>query len=64
MKDGWDSYFLYDVSTNAQDYVIASAGKDGSPQGTNVVLGPTTDFNQDIIFVDGQFMQFPDGIQQ
>jgi type II secretion system protein G len=65
MKDGWDSYFLYTVSTNSQDYIILSAGKDGAVSVTaGNVVGPTTDFNQDIVFVDGQFMQFPDGIQQ
>jgi type II secretion system protein G len=64
MKDGWDSYFFYTTGNNSQDYVIASAGKDGVLQASTTVVGPTTDFNQDIVFCDGQFMQFPDGIQK
>ncbi len=65
MKDGWDSYFLYTTDTNFNDYIILSAGKDGSVTVTaGTIEGPTTDFNSDIVFVDGQFMQFPDGIQR
>ena len=65
MKDGWDSYFLYGTDVNFNDYIIVSAGKDGSVTTTETdIAGPTTDFNADIVFVDGQFMQFPDGIQR
>ena len=65
MKDGWDSYFLYTTDANFNDYIIVSAGKDGVVSVTaGTIEGPTTDFNSDIVFVDGQFMQFPDGIQR
>jgi len=62
LKDGWNSWFLYGVKNNNQDYVIASAGKDGVP--VAFVGGPTTDFNADIVFADGQFVQFPEGMQK
>ena len=62
LKDGWNSYFLWDCPTPFQDYLIGSAGKDGS--GASFVGGPTTDFNADIIFADGQFVQFPEGLQK
>jgi type II secretion system protein G len=62
VKDGWGGPFLYGPGNNNQDYVIASYGKNGTSDG--LVGGPTTDFNMDIVFVDGQFVQFPDGIQK
>jgi len=64
LKDGWDSWFLYDApaALNGSDYIIASGGKDGATAA--FTGGPTTDFNADIVFCDGQFMQFPDGIQK
>jgi type II secretion system protein G len=63
LKDGWNSYFLYGTgSSNNQDYVIMTTGKDGVAQ--TFKGGPTTDFNEDIIFADGQFVQFPEGMQK
>ena len=62
LKDGWNSWFLYKTSNNNQDYVTASCGKDGTV--ASFVGGPTTSFNADIVFCDGQFMQFPEGPQQ
>jgi type II secretion system protein G len=63
LKDGWNSWFVYSSFNNSLDYVIASNGKNGTSDGTAVV-GPTTDFNADIVFADGQFIQFPEGMQK
>ncbi|MEO8055824.1 MAG: prepilin-type N-terminal cleavage/methylation domain-containing protein [Acidobacteriota bacterium] len=60
MTDGWQSYFFY--ATTGQLYGIASGGKDGATQAA--VGGETTDFNNDIIFVNGQFIQYPAGAQR
>ena len=60
MADGWQSYFFY-VSTG-QLYGIASGGKNGATEAA--VGGETTDFNNDIIFVNGQFIQYPAGAQR
>ena len=62
LKDGWNSWFRYDTFNNNQDYVALSAGKDGSVE-ASFIGGPTTYFNADIYFCDGQFMQFPEGVQ-
>ncbi len=62
LKDGWNSWFLYSQVSNQQDYLIASAGKDGVV--ATFIGGPTTDFNADIVFADGQFCQFPEGMQK
>ncbi len=63
MKDGWNSYFHYGTNTSFLDYVLASTGKDGAIDATPI-LGPTTNFTNDIIFADGQFIAFPEGTQQ
>ena len=61
LTDGWNSFFLYGVGGTGQDYIIASNGRDGSQD--TAVWGETTNFNDDIIFVDGQFAQYPAGAQ-
>ncbi|MFI5182375.1 MAG: type II secretion system protein GspG [Thermoanaerobaculia bacterium] len=63
LKDGWNSYFHYTVSGTGLDYILGSTGKDGAIEGAPV-LGPTTNFNNDILFADGQFIQWPEGTQQ
>jgi general secretion pathway protein G len=59
--DGWQSYFFY--ASNGTAYGILSAGKDGSKD-TTAIYGETTDFNNDIIFVNGQFVAYPMGAQR
>lgn len=61
MTDGWQSYFFY--ASTGQLYGILSAGKDGAKDST-ITGGETTDFNNDIIFVNGQFVQYPAGAQR
>jgi len=63
MKDGWNSYFHYESSTTHLDYVLGSSGKDGSID-ASPVLGPTSSFDNDIIFADGQFIAYPEGTQK
>ena len=60
MTDGWQSYFFY--ATTGQLYGIASGGKNGATEAA--IGGETTDFNNDIIFVNGQFVQYPAGAQR
>jgi general secretion pathway protein G len=61
MSDGWQSYFFY--ASTGQLYGILSAGKDGAKDSA-IIGGETTDFNNDIIFVNGQFVQYPAGAQR
>ena len=61
LTDGWSSYFLYGAANSNQDYSIYSNGKDGSSQ--SPTWGETTNFNADIAFIDGQFVQYPAGAQ-
>jgi type IV pilus assembly protein PilA len=64
LADGWQSFFTYSSgpAANAQNYGIVSTGKDGTAGPR--LWGETTDFNDDIIFVDGQFVQYPAGAQR
>jgi general secretion pathway protein G len=61
LYDGWASYFLYKGA--GQNYAIASLGRDGTSQGIEATSCETTNFNNDIIFIDGQFAQYPAGGQ-
>lgn len=63
VADGWNSWFLYSTTTTFSDYALSSSGLGGAPQ-TAPLGGPTTDFRDDIILVNGQFVQWPDGAQK
>jgi len=63
LTDGWNTNMEYNQGATAgAGYTVKSYGKgaqeEGSPTG-----GKTTDFTKDIIFVDGQFTQWPEGVQ-
>jgi type IV pilus assembly protein PilA len=63
LVDGWSSWFLYtSAGANQQHYAIVSNGKNGTKDGLNATP-ETTNFNADIIFADGQFLQYPSGAQ-
>jgi type II secretion system protein G len=62
LADGWNSFFRYGATTNCQDYGIGSAAKDGLAAAVTA-SGPTSDFNTDIVFSDGQFTVYPEGVQ-
>jgi type II secretion system protein G len=61
LADGWSNNFQ--VASVTTQYTISSNGKDGASGGC--VAGTlTTLFAQDICFVNGQFIQYPQGSQQ
>jgi general secretion pathway protein G len=62
LADGWNSWFRYSTDGNGSAYFLASFGKNGTAD--DIGATPTTDFNADIIYVNGQFIQYPEGIQQ
>lgn len=63
LVDGWSSFFLYGASTSRSDYAVSCMGADGVPE-ASPAGGVTTNFNSDIILVDGTFVQFPEGVQR
>jgi general secretion pathway protein G len=62
--DGWNSWFIYNTTSNLDAYVIGSLGKDGVAQVSTSGAGPTTDFNADIVYSNGSFLQWPEGVQR
>jgi hypothetical protein len=63
-KDGWNSWFLCSVNTLGQDYILVSTGKNGTKdKPADGSWGPTTDFNADIVFSNGVFVNYPEGVQ-
>jgi type II secretion system protein G len=63
LKDGWSSWFGYGTTQARTDYALRSAGREGVPESAPL-YGPTTDLTADIILVNGQFVQWPEGVQQ
>ena len=60
--DGWNHAFYYNLSTSGTSYNIRSRGKDNSLQ-TSLSCGTTTSFNDDFVFTNGAFLQWPEGTQ-
>lgn len=64
LTDGWNSWLRYGTGNNGANYFLQSGGRDGSFETITVDAGQTTDFNNDIIFTDGQFVRYPEGAQK
>jgi len=68
-RDGWGTNWglaadkSWGDTPAAQVYVIISYGKDGGSQGS-YSGGATTNFDCDIIYSNGTFIQYPEGVQQ
>ena len=58
--DGWSNNFQVDSITT--QYTIYSFGKDGA--GNTCTAGTTQLFNDEICFINGQFLRYPQGSQQ
>jgi len=68
-KDGWGTAWGLGVDQSwgatapAQVYAIISYGKDSTSQST-AAGGATTNFDCDIVYSNGTFIQYPEGVQQ
>jgi type II secretion system protein G len=68
-KDGWGNTYGYFTdqafagTTAAQAYCIISGGRDGAFAASEPG-GPTTSFDCDIVYSNGSFVQYPEGVQQ
>src|SRR5262245_4357700 len=58
--DGWNNTFV--VTSTTVDYTVSSNGKDGIA--TSCAAGVTNTFISDICFTGGQFVRYPQGLQQ
>ncbi len=61
-EDGWGNGLVTLVSANGRSYVIASYGADGEAD-AGLPVGVTHSFDNDIVFVDGRFVKYPEGVQ-
>jgi type II secretion system protein G len=62
-RDGWNSWFTYSSDAARANYAIRSNGADGVPDGSPT-FGETHSFADDIILVNGSFVQYPEGAQK
>jgi general secretion pathway protein G len=60
-EDGWGQALEYSLETAKTQYNIRSLGKDKSK--STIVCGTTTNFNDDIMYSNGSFLQWPEGTQ-
>jgi len=61
-QDGWGEFLLFGSDAPGNNYNIQSKGRDKTAGAIN--CGTTTDFNDDILFSNGTFLQWPEGTQQ
>lgn len=62
--DGWNGIFDYTTDTTFQAYTVISYGKDNKNDGDDATYqGVTNQFNNDIVFANGTFTKFPEGVQ-
>ena len=59
--DGWGRFMYYALATSSGNYRIRSYGRDGTASGLS--CGTTTNFNDDIVYSNGTFIQWPEGTQ-
>jgi len=60
--DGWGNFMTYAHDAAFNHYRVTSFGRNAAAD--TVACGTTTDFNDDIVYVDGSFIQWPEGTQQ
>ena len=61
LKDGWQHFYYYALSSTSQAYAIWSGGRSGTTSAA--ICGTTTNFNDDLIYSNGTFIQWPEGTQ-
>ncbi|HTR03667.1 MAG TPA: type II secretion system protein GspG [Thermoanaerobaculia bacterium] len=61
LQDGWGHFLRYNVDAAQVNYNVRSLGRNGTANALR--CGTTTDFNDDILFSDGVFLQWPEGTQ-
>jgi hypothetical protein len=66
-KDGWNQNMGFQSEAQGTAYTVWSTAKAGGDASGNPTIqgtgGPKTDFIDDIIFSDGRYYQWPEGMQ-
>ena len=60
--DGWGRFMLYALAAPPSQYRVRSMGREGAVD-SGIQCGTTTNFNDDIIYSNGTFIQWPEGTQ-
>ena len=60
-NDGWGTFFTYGSDAPGNNYVVASGGRNKTV--VAAFCGTTTNFNDDIYYSNGTFIQWPEGTQ-
>jgi type II secretion system protein G len=64
-NDGWGNPWVFSVDSSlGQQYAITSYGHDGAAGTAPTATTTTTNFDCDIVYSQGQFLQYPEGVQQ
>jgi len=61
-NDGWRHIWGVVVDAAGQNYTIGSGGRDAALN-LGLTAGVTTDFDDDILYSNGVFVRYPEGIQ-
>jgi general secretion pathway protein G len=61
-RDAWDSEWEFATNDAGTEYMIRSYGRGGEPD-AELTGGATQYFQCDIVFTNGSFVQYPDGLQ-
>ncbi|HVT43121.1 MAG TPA: prepilin-type N-terminal cleavage/methylation domain-containing protein [Thermoanaerobaculia bacterium] len=61
--DGWNVAFTTGSDAEGTEYGIRSAGKDGAYEKLAYSDAKTAHFDCDIVYSNGSFVQYPDGVQ-
>jgi hypothetical protein len=62
-RDGWGNHYGY--VNQPSHYLIQSRARNGASKTfAALTCGTTTNFNDDIVYADGQFIQYPEGPQE
>ena len=59
--DGWNGTLWYGSNAQGSEYTVSSFGKDKAASSASA--GATNDFDCDIIFQNGSFVAYPEGVQ-
>jgi type II secretion system protein G len=62
-KDGWGRPFEFDTNGDGTAYLITSYGRNGQKDQA-FGGGGTRDLDCDIVYSGGEFLQYPEGVQQ
>jgi len=62
-QDGWGNAYDFSRDSKGEQYGIRSAGRDGRFDGTHYILGGTENFDCDIVYTNGTFIRYPEGVQ-